>query len=97
MGTVGCPGLSQDRGISASGSCVSKQHRMYDREVHQILTLLRAGQEAEARTLFMTHLLDHCRALDQAIGQLLGREPNTDEYLWQVFQGLQHLEWFSPD
>jgi len=70
---------------------------MYDREAREIVTLLRDGQEAEARALFMTYLLAHCRTLDQIIGQLLGWEPNTDDYLWQVFKGMQHLEWFSPD
>ena len=67
---------------------------MDDREVHEIMTLLREGQEAEARTLFMTHLLEHCRALDQTLGKLLGWETNTDDYLWQVFKEVQHMGWF---
>jgi hypothetical protein len=91
------PDLPRDRGISTSVSCVCKKRLMYDREVRQILSLLRDGQEAEARAVFMKHLLAHCRALDQALGQLLGWAPNPDEYLWQVFKGLQHLEWFSLD
>ena len=70
---------------------------MYDREVRQIIALLREGQDAEARTVFMQHLLGHCQALDQAIGKLYGWEPNTDERLWQVFQGVRHLEWFHFD
>ena len=90
------------RAYTGPGSPVSipracKKRLMYDREVNQIIALLQDGQEAGARTLFMKHLLRHCRALDQALGQLLGWEPNTDDYLWQVFQGLQHLEWFLPD
>ena len=68
-----------------------------DREVSQIIALLREGQDAAARALFMTHLLDHCRELDQTYGTLYGWEPNTDEHLWQVFKGVQHWEWLHLD
>jgi hypothetical protein len=70
---------------------------MYEHEVRQIIALLREGQDTEARTLFMKHLLDHCRALDHALGELQGWEPNTDEYLWQVFKRAQHFGWFHFD
>ena len=59
---------------------------MYNLAANQIITLLDAGQDAKARTLFMTHLAAHCRKLDQALGKILDQNPSTDERLWQVFQ-----------
>jgi hypothetical protein len=67
---------------------------MYEREVDKIIALLQEGHDAEARALFMTLILDHCRALDHALGEVLGWAPNTDDYLWQVFQGALHVGWF---
>lgn len=68
---------------------------MYDHEAGQIIDLLDDGLEAEARTLFMEHLAGPCRAIDQALGKIFGRQPYTDEHLWQVFQGVYRRGWFS--
>jgi hypothetical protein len=62
---------------------------------HQIIALLEAGQDVQARALFMQHLVAHCRRIDQAVGEMLGQHPATDEHLWQVFQGVYRLGWFS--
>ena len=68
---------------------------MYNPAANQIIALLEAGQDAQARALFLQHLVAHCRRIDQQVGKALGRKPYTDERLWQVFKGAYHLGWFS--
>ena len=68
---------------------------MYNPAANQIIALLDAGQETQARALFMTHLAAHCRKLDQGLGNILEQDPYTDERLWQVFQAVHHIGWFS--
>ena len=68
---------------------------MYNRAANQIIALLDAGQDTQARVLFMTHLAAHCRKLDQGLGNMLEQDPYTDERLWQVFQEVHRIGWFS--
>jgi len=68
---------------------------MYNRAANQIIALLDAGRERKARALFMKHLAAHCRGIDQALGTILDQDPYTDERLWQVFQEVHRIGWFS--
>jgi hypothetical protein len=68
---------------------------MYNRAANQIITLLDAGQETQARALFMQHLAAHCRKIDCGLGKILEKDSYTDERLWQVFLEVHHIGWFS--
>ena len=68
---------------------------MYSRIANQIIALLDAGQDTQARALFMAHLAAHCRQLDQGLGNILAQDPSTDERLWQVFLKAHRIGWFS--
>jgi hypothetical protein len=68
---------------------------MYNPAANQIIALLDDGQDAQARTLFMTQLAAHCRKIDQGLGTILEQDPYTDERLWQVFMEIHRIGWFS--
>jgi len=59
---------------------------MFTQAAQQILALLDAGQNTQARALFMKHLVVHYGKLDQALGRISGQNPDLQEYMWQRIQ-----------